>query len=96
MSEVSTCCTCGFEWKAGQHGGHCCGDVLVEKLEQAKQLERINIDSIAGLEKQLEQANDRLAVSKKLALIFRQHLTSTCRITPAYRDLISKVLSNGG
>lgn len=47
--------------KSGEYdGAHIMQDwIKLEELEEAKELERINIDSIAGLEQQLEQANSR-------------------------------------
>ena len=26
--KISKCCTCGYEWQTGQHGGHSCADKL--------------------------------------------------------------------
>lgn len=33
----STCCTCGYQWIAGQHGLHDCSQVLSEKLRKVEQ-----------------------------------------------------------
>lgn len=30
------CCTCGYEWKHGEHGGHGCSDYLLKKIASLK------------------------------------------------------------
>jgi hypothetical protein len=45
--KLSTCCTCGFQWQTGQHGGHSCSSVL--------EAENTNLKvRIAELEKSLK------------------------------------------
>jgi hypothetical protein len=29
---IIRCCTCGYTWERGQHGGHSCSDALLKKL----------------------------------------------------------------
>lgn len=33
--KTSVCCTCGYAWPTGTHGGHSCSDVLFKKLHAA-------------------------------------------------------------
>ena len=35
MPKKSKCCTCGFEWEAGKHGGHSCSETLSERMKEA-------------------------------------------------------------
>lgn len=36
--EKSKCCTCGYEWPTGQHGGHSCTDHLLDEIDRLKRL----------------------------------------------------------
>ena len=40
MSE-STCCTCGYTWPTGQHGGHSCTQVLQSRIDAAEALAEV-------------------------------------------------------
>lgn len=31
--ETHSCCTCGYTWKHGEHGGHTCSTLLLKKIE---------------------------------------------------------------
>lgn len=35
MPEMSKCCTCGYEWKTGEHGGHSCAEILQKRMQEA-------------------------------------------------------------
>jgi len=35
---TSECCTCGFRWRTGQHGGHSCAQQLREELDVTDKL----------------------------------------------------------
>ena len=34
--KLSTCCTCGFQWRTGTHGGHSCVSRLLADIEGLK------------------------------------------------------------
>lgn len=34
--EFNTCCTCGYEWRHGQHGGHSCAENLKKEIIKLK------------------------------------------------------------
>lgn len=34
MSKMSKCCTCGYEWPTGSHGGHSCSEQLLKEQEK--------------------------------------------------------------
>lgn len=37
---MSTCCTCGYTWPTGQHGGHSCTDQLLARVaDQAREID---------------------------------------------------------
>ena len=33
---ISTCCTCGYSWKTGTHGGHICSESLQAEIARVK------------------------------------------------------------
>lgn len=35
---MSECCTCGYRWRTGQHGGHSCAQQLREELDVTDKL----------------------------------------------------------
>ena len=47
--DTCACCTCGYEWKRGLHGGHSCSDTLLIKVKSLN-------DHVTFLEKQLDTA----------------------------------------
>lgn len=63
--EYHFCCTCGFKWKHGEHGGHDCSVRLLEKI---KTLEKgLKDHEIAGLVNALrDNLSDRFNLPQSL------------------------------
>ena len=38
--EMCACCTCGYEWKKGLHGGHNCATYLQKKIDDKSEKSR--------------------------------------------------------
>lgn len=34
--EFHSCCTCGYKWRHGHHGGHSCVERLLEQIKKLK------------------------------------------------------------
>ena len=34
--DMCACCTCGYEWKRGLHGGHSCAETLLNKVKKLR------------------------------------------------------------
>jgi hypothetical protein len=43
--KASTCCTCGYSWQSGRHGGHSCASELINRL---KKIERLAFDNVGA------------------------------------------------
>lgn len=55
--KISKCCSCGYEWPTGSHGGHSCSQVLRQKINILEN-EKINlINIINDLLEQIESCN---------------------------------------
>jgi len=50
--DISRCCSCGYTWITGQHGGHSCSTQLREYLTQihhiVKEMDEIGVDRDSG------------------------------------------------
>jgi len=49
MSEKSQCCTCGFEWETGKHGGHSCTDQLLKNIESLEEKRQAQLSELHQL-----------------------------------------------
>lgn len=49
-----SCCTCGYTWKHGHHGGHNCSVLLLEKIEKLESQLRERDEAMSKLHKSLE------------------------------------------
>ena len=45
--DTCACCTCGYEWKRGLHGGHSCADRLLLKVNKLRSF--IEIQALPAL-----------------------------------------------
>ena len=69
MSDISRCCTCGYEWKTGLNGSHSCSTYLQKVIDQKdKDIKELtdNLDEAADYIKngELYEGCNREAVNK--------------------------------
>lgn len=79
--ETHTCCTCGHQWKHGQHGGHSCSDRLLAHIAEMNErlIERTE-DYRAGLVKMETYWRERLREAE------RAHQAAKVEMVAALRD----------